>query len=546
VFIHPFYTYVRYVCIVLAMTHATQTPRPAGRREWIGLAVLALPLLLVSMDMTVLYFAIPSIASALQPTGTQQLWMIDMYGFVLAGLLITMGNVGDRIGRRRLLMIGSAIFGLASVAAAFSTDPTMLIVARAVQGIGGATLMPSTLALVRTMFQDEKQRRSAIAVWSTALSAGAGLGPVVGGLLLNNFSWGSVFLINVPAIVVLLILCPALIPEFRLPKGEAGRFDLASCLLSLAGVLSVIWGLKEITVNGLNTLPAVAIVAGIGLGHVFVRRQKTLRHPMINPDLFRNRDFGASLTVSLACFFCMIGSGIFTTQYLMEVLRMSPLEAALWTLVSPVVVTIAVPFVSVVARTIRPAYIIAAGFLVGTVGFLVMTQLGTDRNMFVVVAGTIGVGLGVAVALTCITDMVVGAAPAEHAGSAGALVQTGQELGGALGIAVLGSIGAAVYSSNFDAAAPHNVPVAALDAARQTVAGASEVARTLPAAQGNALLDVAREAFTGAVHTASLAGGAVALVTAIFTIALLRRIKPTPPQPTVTEQTKEVREPAAV
>jgi MFS transporter, DHA2 family, multidrug resistance protein len=545
VFIHPFYTYVSDVCIVLAMTHATHTPRLAGRREWIGLAVLALPLLLVSMDMTVLYFAIPSIASALQPTGTQQLWMIDMYGFVLAGLLITMGNVGDRIGRRRLLMIGSALFGLASVAAAFSTDPTMLIVARAVQGIGGATLMPSTLALVRNMFQDEKQRRSAIAVWSTALSAGAGLGPVVGGLLLNNFSWGSVFLINVPAIVVLLILCPVLIPEFRLPKGESGRFDLASCLLSLAGVLSVIWGLKEITVNGLTTLPAVAIAAGIVLGYVFVRRQKTLRHPMINPELFRNRDFGASLTVSLACFFCMIGSGIFTTQYLMEVLHMSPLEAALWTLVSPVVVTIAVPFVSVVARTVRPAYIIAAGFLVGTVGFLVMTQLGTDRNMFVVVAGTIGVGLGVAVALTCITDMVVGAAPAEHAGSAGALVQTGQELGGALGIAVLGSIGAAVYSANFDAAAPHNVPSTALDAARQTVAGASEVARTLPAAQGNALLDVAREAFTGAVHTASLAGGAVALVTAIFTIALLRRIKPTSPQPTVTEA-KEVREPAAV
>ncbi|EWM17487.1 LOW QUALITY PROTEIN: drug resistance transporter, partial [Kutzneria sp. 744] len=432
------------------MTHATQTPRLAGRLEWIGLAVLALPLLLVSMDMTVLYFAIPSIASALQPSGTQQLWMIDMYGFVLAGLLITMGNVGDRIGRRRLLMIGSAIFGLASVAAAFSTDPTMLIVARAVQGIGGATLMPSTLALVRNMFHDEKQRRSAIAVWSTALSAGAGLGPVVGGLLLNNFAWGSVFLINVPAIVVLLILCPVLIPEFRLPKGDAGRFDFASAVLSLGGVLSVIWGLKEITVNGFGVLPAVAIAAGIVLGYVFVRRQKTLTHPMINPDLFRNRDFGASLSVSLACFFCMIGSGIFTTQYLMEVLHMSPLEAALWTLVSPVVVTIAVPFVSVVARTVRPAYIIAAGFLVGTVGFLIMTQLGTDRNMFVVVAGTIGVGLGVAVALTCITDMVVGAAPAEHAGSAGALVQTGQELGGALGIAVLGSIGAAVYSSNFD------------------------------------------------------------------------------------------------
>ena len=309
------------------MTHATQTPRLAGRREWIGLAVLVLPLLLVSMDMTVLYFAIPSISAALAPSGTEQLWIIDMYGFVLAGLLITMGNIGDRIGRRKLLIIGSVIFGLASVAAAFATDPTTLIVARAIQGIGGATLMPSTLALVRNMFHDEKQRRSAIAVWSTGLSAGAALGPIVSGLLLNCFSWGSVFLINAPVIVLLLILVPDPRPRVPPAQGRApASFDFASGLLSLAGVLSVIWGLKETAVNGFSTLPAVAIVAGVALGYVFVRRQKTLTHPMIDPQLFRNRDFGASMTVSMACAFCLIGFGIFTTQYMMEVLRMSPVR----------------------------------------------------------------------------------------------------------------------------------------------------------------------------------------------------------------------------
>ncbi|MFC0438487.1 MFS transporter, partial [Kutzneria buriramensis] len=238
-------------------------------------------------------------------SGTEQLWIIDMYGFVLAGLLITMGNIGDRIGRRKLLIIGSVIFGLASVAAAFATDPTTLIIERAIQGIGGATLMPSTLALVRNMFHDEKQRRSAIAVWSAGLSAGAALGPIVSGLLLNWFPWNSVFLINAPVIVLLLALVPALVPEYRLPQGQAGKFDFTSALLSLGGVLSVIWGLKETAVNGFSTLPAVAIAAGAVLGYVFVKRQKTLDHPMIDPQLFRNRDFGASMTVSIACSFCL-------------------------------------------------------------------------------------------------------------------------------------------------------------------------------------------------------------------------------------------------
>jgi len=521
------------------MTHATQTPHLAGRREWIGLAVLVLPLLLVSMDMTVLYFAIPSISAALAPSGTEQLWIIDTYGFVLAGLLITMGNIGDRIGRRKLLITGSIIFGLASVAAAFATDPTTLIIERALQGIGGATLMPSTLALVRTMFDDDKQRRTAIAIWSAGLSAGAALGPIVSGLLLNWFPWGSVFLINAPVIVLLLLLVPALVPEYRLPKGHAGRFDPTSALLSLTAVLSVIWGLKETAVNGLATLPAAAILAGLALGYVFVRRQKSLTHPMIDPQLFRNRDFGASMTVSVACAFCLIGFGIFTTQYMMEVLAMSPFEAALWTMASPVAVTFVVPFVTIVARTVRPAYIIATGFLIAAIGFVVMTQLDVARNMLTLMGGAIGIGLGIAIILTCITDLVVAAAPKERAGAASALLETGQELGGALGIAILGSVGAAVYGAYFTAHAPHDVPATAVQASDQTLATASTVAHTLPQAQADSLLAVAREAFTSSLHYSAIAGGIVAVGAAIFTIALLRRIKPTPPAPQDNNNTED-------
>ena len=520
------------------MTHATQTPRLAGRREWIGLAVLVLPLLLVSMDMTVLYFAIPSISSPSPPAAPNSCGSSTCTASS-AGLLITMGNIGDRIGRRKLLIIGSVIFGLASVAAAFATDPTTLIIERAIQGIGGATLMPSTLALVRNMFHDEKQRRSAIAVWSAGLSAGAALGPDRLRPAAELVLLGLVFLINAPFVVLLLILVPTLVPEYRLPKGQAGKFDFASGLLSLAGVLSIIWGLKETAVNGFSTLPAVAIVVGAVLGYVFVKRQKTLQHPMIDPQLFRNRDFGASMTVSIACAFCLIGFGIFTTQYMMEVLRMSPFEAALWTMASPVVVTLVVPFVTIVARTVRPAYIIATGFLIAAVGFVVMTQLSVERNMFTLMGGAIGIGLGIAIILTCITDLVVAAAPAERAGAASALLETGQELGGALGIAILGSVGAAVYGSYFTAHTPQNVPANAVEASNQTLATASTVAHGLPQAQADSLLAVAREAFTSSLHYSAIAGGVVAVGAAIFTIALLRRIKPTPPAPKDENKTED-------
>src|SRR5260370_7597757 len=216
-------------------TAQTQTPHPAhaqaGRKEWTGLAVLLLPLLLVTMDVSVLYFAVPFISRDLQPSSTEQLWIFEVYGFVLAGLLITMGSLGDRIGRRRLLLMGAAAFSLASLGAAYSHTAGQLIAARAVLGIAGATLMPSTLALIRNMFHDEKQRRTAIAIWTAATMSGIALGPVLSGLLLNHFWWGSAFLINVPFLIMLLALSPVLAPAFLSP--QPARFDLAGSWLSL-------------------------------------------------------------------------------------------------------------------------------------------------------------------------------------------------------------------------------------------------------------------------------------------------------------------------
>lgn len=317
------------------------TARRAGRREWTAFTVLLLPLLLVSMDVSVLYFAIPAITDQLDPSATQQLWIFDSYAFALSGLLITMGSLGDRIGRRKLLLIGATAFGLASIGAGYATSAEMLIAARVLLGIGGATLMPSTLALVRNLFQDDKQRGQAIAIWSGAMTGGIALGSVLSGVLLNHFWWGSVFLVNVPAMLLLLLLVPLLVPEFKDPT--PGRFDLLSVPLSMAAVLPVVYGLKEIAAEGFAPLYVGCLAVGSAFGYAFVRRQRSREDAMVSPALFAGRGFGAGIGLNTLAAFAMMGSAYFTTQYLQSVLGMGTLEAALWSLAPSVVIGAAAP-----------------------------------------------------------------------------------------------------------------------------------------------------------------------------------------------------------
>ena len=312
-------------------------PAPtAGRREWIALAVLLLPCLLVSMDVSVLYFAVPFLTAQLEPSAVQQLWILDVYGFVLAGLLITMGALGDRLGRRRLLLSGAVLFGLASCLAAYARSAEMLIAARALLGVGGATLMPSTLALIRNLFRDAHQRGKAIALWSAAVAGGIAVGPVLSGVLLEHFWWGSVFLVNTPAMALLLVCGPLLLPEFRNPA--AGRFDLPGAALSLAAMLPVVYGIKEIARDGLAALPVAALVVGLLAAVGFVLRQRTARHPMLDLELFRHRGFSGSVLMNLLAMFAVVGCAVFFTQYLQTVRGMSPLRAALWHMVPSLVV----------------------------------------------------------------------------------------------------------------------------------------------------------------------------------------------------------------
>ena len=505
-------------------SHASveQAPRKATRREWLGLAVLALPCLLYSMDLTVLNLAVPALTHELRPTSSQLLWILDIYGFMVAGSLITMGALGDRIGRRRLLLIGALAFGVASTLAAFATSAAMLIVMRALLGIAGATLAPSTLSLIRNMFHDPKQRRVAIGVWISSHSAGAAIGPLVGGFLLAHFWWGSAFLVGVPVMVLLLVLGPVLLPEFRDPNPQ--RLDPVSAALSLAGVLPIIYGLKRTAEDGLAGQPTLCVVAGIAACIWFVRRQRTLTSPLLDVGAFRLPAFRAALATYTLATFVVFGAFVFVSQHLQLVLGLSPLHAGLWTMPFAAAFIVGSILTPVLTRHVRPARLIAGGLVLSAIGFGMLTQVGrTDAaggGLPLLVCGFVVYSLGVSPAFTLATDLVIGSAPPERAGAAAALSETCSELGGALGIAILGSIGTAVYRSRLGDSAP-GIAREAWDAARGTLGGALAVAETLPAEAGARVVEAARGAFASSLQVAGAIAGAIALGTAIMALLAL-------------------------
>ena len=499
--------------------------RPAGRREWIGLAVLALPCLLYAMDLTVLNLAVPHLSADLRPSSTQLLWIVDIYGFLVAGSLVTMGTLGDRIGRRRLLLLGAAAFGICSVLAAHATSAGMLIAARALLGVAGATVAPSTLSLIRNMFLDPRQRTVAISVWLTSFSVGGAIGPLAGGLLLQWFWWGSVFLLAVPVMALLLVLGPLLLPEFRDPR--AGRLDLPSAALSVAAVLALIYGLKQLAQEGLGWPSALSILAGLAVAVVFVRRQQTLADPLLDLRLFRVPAFSAALTANLLSFFVGFGSLLFIAQYLQLVLGLSPLAAGLWMLPSSAGFILGSLLTSVLVRRVRPAFVIAAGMVLAAVGLGLFTQLdtGSTAGLAVLVAGSTVFSLALAPVDTLATDLAIGATPPERAGAASALAETSAEFGGALGIAFLGVIGTAIYRSQMTDALPAGIPPETLAAARDTLGGAVAAAAQLPDQLGAELLDAARQAFTQGLHVAFAISAAAAVGVATLAAILLRRLR---------------------
>ncbi|MER7249597.1 MFS transporter [Kribbella sp. NPDC000426] len=489
------------------MTLAPETDTVStGRRQWIALGVLCLATLLVSLDLFVMLLAVPAVTEALGATGSQQLWILDVYGFMVAGLMITMGNLGDRLGRRRLLLIAAAVFGIASIVAAYSVNPGMLIGARAVLGIAGAAIAPCTLSLISTLFPDEGRRAKALGVWAGCFTVGAVIGPIVGGVLLNHFWWGSAFLIGVPAMVVLLVVGPFLLPEYR--NETAGRIDVPSVLLSLAAILPAIHGLKHLAAHGPGVQSIGALLIGGVFGWIFVRRQRRLEDPLVDVRLFTRRTFSVTLGSMLA--FSMLSGGVmvFVAQYFQLVQGMTPLAAGLALVPGMLTTTVAFQVAPRLAQRIRPSVLIPAAIAFTVVGMLMMA-LATSTTVLVVAFAIQCVGPAPLVTLG--TNLVIGSVPPEKAGSAAALTQTSNEFGYSLGIAVLGSVVTAVYRGQMDGR------------------GGNSLGEAIAQGASGDLLDQARDAFTSGLHLAAgitavaLAAVAVLLAVTLRAIPALRR-----------------------
>lgn len=486
------------------------TSSRAGARAWLGLGVLALATLLLAVDNTVLMLALPHLAADLDPSATELLWITDVYGFMMAGFIITMGSVGDRIGRRRLLLIGAAAFAAASLVAAYSTTTAMLIAARVLLGIAGATISPSTLALVAGLFSDARQRALAIGVFTACFMGGAALGPVIGGLLLQHFWWGSVFLMGVPIMVAVLVGGLLLLPE---TAGEgSGRLDPASVALSLAAILPLVHGLKELADDPAQPVAYAAVAAGLGFGWAFIRRQRGLAEPLVDLRLFGNRSFSAALLILALAMVVQGGVYLFVSQHLQLVEGLSPLAAGLWMAVPALALVVGSLVAPVIAGRFRPALVVAAGLAVSAAGFAVVVAGG---GLGTLIAGVTVAFLGMAPVGALGLGLIVGAAPPERSGSASAMAECGGELGIALGIALLGSVGTAVYGGLVTS--PH---------AGSALSEALAAAATLPPGPAAELVAQAKAAFTQSLLVVAGVSGVLVLALAAAAMTLLRHLRP--------------------
>ena len=501
---------------------APTTQSANQRSRWLGLAVLTLPVILTSMDITILHIAIPTITHELAPSASQTLWILDAYGFLLAGLLIVMGNVGDRIGRRKLLMIGAALFGAASALAAFAPTPDVLIAARALMGIGGATLMPSTLSLIRNMFTDPAERTKAICIWTASLSGGIALGPIVGGLLLDVFWWGSVFLINVPIIVALLVAAPLLVPEYRSPAST--RLDLVSVALSFAAILPIVWAIKTAAEELTMTVPLwIALGAGLLAAVVFLVRQGRIGGPLVDLSLFANPRFTGAILAGGMAMFALVGVMLYKAQYLQLVAGLSPLIAGVAILPVMVAVGSMAVLSSVLVQRFGYAIVFGAGAAVAAAGMLAFSRVPVEGGLPLVIISSAFIGAGIAPMMTLAADVVVGSAPPERSGAASALSETANEFGAALGIAILGSIGTALYRAQVLDGVPDDIPPDVADVIGSSLGAALSVAHELPDYAAEHLTDLARQAFVDGLGIATIVGGCILILATVVCPILMRR-----------------------
>jgi DHA2 family multidrug resistance protein-like MFS transporter len=495
----------------LQSAQSTEAVKRPGR--WLALSVLVLAVLLVAVDATVLGLATPYISEDLAPSGTQLLWIGDVYSFVIAGLLVSMGSLGDRIGRKRILLIGATAFGLISVLNAYASTPELMIVARALLGVAGATLMPATLALIRNLFHDPRERSLAVGVWGATASAGTAVGPIVGGFLLEHFWWGSVFLINLPVMVVLVLVGIKLLPESRNPN--PGPWDLASVVLSLVGMVGVVYAVKEAAAHGFGWATLAAGLLGAAALYGFVRRQLTMPVPLLDMRLFRSRGFSGAVLADLLTILGLSGLVFFLSQYLQLVQGRPPFEAGLAELPAAIGAVVAGLIAGRVARRFSVRAVVSGGLAAVGLALAALTVIDQHAGYPLLGAALLVVGVGAGFSFTVTADVILSSVPKEQAGSASAVSETAYELGAALGIALLGSIVTGVYR---DFTGPAGTPAAA----HESLGGAVQAASELPADTAGALLDAARQSFVDGLTLASGVGAVVLLAAAGAAWFLLR------------------------
>ena len=494
---------------------AAGAPERAGRREWLGLTVLTLPCLLVSLDSAVLNLAVPRLAADLHPSGGQLLWITDISTFLVGGSLLTMGAMADRYGRRRVLLVGAAAFAASSAVAAAATGPGVLIAARAMTGLAGATLMPATLSLIRTMFRRPDQLSLATGIWTASFSLGGVAGPLIGGLLLATAGWRATLLLAVPVVLPLLLAGPLLLPDSR--ADGAGRPDPVSAALSLLAVLLTVHGLTALVQDGpgSRTWPT-SVVAGVVLAVLFGCRQRSLPQPLLDGALLRQARFVVPVVVTAVTFFTLYAHQMLVAQYLQWVLGRTALQAGFWTLPSVLAFLIGSLLAPVATRRMSARAVVAVGALTTGAGFAVMTLIRPGGSPATYVAASVVLSAGLGPLYTVATASAVAAAPPERAGVASAVSETGAELGGALGIAFLGSLAAAVYRHRAAAAVPSDVPASTVTAVRRTLGDALASARALPSGQAAAVRETARHAFVDGFRVVSAVSVLLLLLMALF------------------------------
>lgn len=497
-------------------------------RRWIGLGVLCLSLLVVGLDNTILNVALPKLADELSATTSQLQWIVDGYTLVFAGLLLTTGSLGDRYGRRTALSAGLLIFVGGSVASGLATSAQTLIVTRSIMGIGGALIMPATLSLLTNLFTDPKERAKAIGVWAGVSGIGVAIGPMLGGWLLEHFSWGSVFFVNVPVVAVALPAGYFLLPNSK--AEDSPKLDPLGAVLSIVGLVSLVWAIIEAPAKGWGSTEVLAALAiGIGTLAVFIWWQRTSDHPMLDVRFFQNPRFSAANLAVTLTFFAMFGSMFVLTQFMQFVLGYTPLQAGVRSVPLALMLMIVAPQSTKVAHRFGTKLVVAGGLGVVALGLAVASTVTPELGYGRVLPAQLLLGIGIALAMAPATDSIMGSLPREKAGVGSAMNDTTRQVGGALGVAVIGS----VFSSQYVPAITSKLgglglPAVALDASKDSIGGAMAVAQRIggdpsvvDTAVGHQVADAARDAFAASMGRSLLVAAGFALVGALVALAFL-------------------------